>query len=296
MIFVTMNTRLTAPLLSAQALLGQLTQEPWVILNCSFDLVDTQAGWRSHLEAHIPGASYAHLEKDLSGPKTNASGQFLGRHPLRTRAQYAALMGQWGIEPTTPVLVYDAQAGMFAARLWWTLRWMGHTQVWLLDGGLQAWQSAGGIVSRTPQQALASTEPYPTLPPQLPSVQAQELLDQLSQSLVIDARAPERFRGDTEPLDAVAGHIPGAKNRFFKDNLQTNGCFKPPAQLRAEFTQLLGGHTASQVVHQCGSGTTACHNLLAMEIAGLHGTTLYPGSWSEWSAKGSAFGKVQDFS
>jgi thiosulfate/3-mercaptopyruvate sulfurtransferase len=179
-----------------------------------------------------------------------------------------------------PVVVYDRQAAMYAVRAWWVLRWMGHADVAVLDGGLPAWQAEGG----TPGRDLPAAHPtgaYPTLPPAFPTVDADQLQASLGQVLVIDARAPERYRGEVEPLDAVAGHIPGAVNRFFKDNLQPDGRFKPAEQLRAEFTPLLDGRP---VVQQCGSGVTACHNLLAMEVAGLGTGTLYPGSWSEWSS------------
>jgi thiosulfate/3-mercaptopyruvate sulfurtransferase len=189
-------------------------------------------------------------------------------------------MGQVGIAPGAPVVVYDRQAGMFAARAWWVLRWMGHANVALLDGGLPAWQEAGGALT-VEVPAVAPLPAYPLQPPGLPMFSAEQLLSSLPEVLVIDARAPERYRGEVEPLDAVAGHIPGALNRFFKDNLQANGRFKPAEQLRTEFTPLLDGRP---VVHQCGSGVTACHNLLAMEVAGLNPGAIYPGSWSEWSS------------
>jgi len=265
------------PLITAtelRALLGAKNKP--VVLDCSFDLADTDAGERSYREGHLPGALYVSLDRDLSGPKTGLN----GRHPLRERAQYAQWMGQVGIAPGTPVVTCDRQGGMYAARAWWVLRWMGHADVALLDGGLAAWQQAGGELSQdvpTPTPAA----PYPLRAPATPTLDAQQLLSGLGEVLVIDARAPERYRGDVEPLDAVAGHIPGARNRFFKDNLQPDGRFKPADQLRAEFGPLLDGRP---VVHQCGSGVTACHNLLAMEVAGLGSTALYPGSWSEWSS------------
>ena len=265
------------PLITAAGLRRMLdSKSPLVVLDCSFDLVDTEAGERSYREGHLPQAVYVSLERDLSGPKTGRN----GRHPLRERADYAQWMGHIGIAPGIPVVAYDRQGGMYAARAWWVLRWMGHTDVALLDGGLAAWQQAGGTL--TPDVPTpAPVTPYPSQPPSLPTVDAQQLQARLNEVLVIDARAPERYRGDVEPLDAVAGHIPGAVNRFFKDNLLPDGRFKPAEQLRAEFSPLLDSRP---VVQQCGSGATACHNLLAMEVAGLGTTALYPGSWSEWSS------------
>lgn len=249
-----------------------------VLLDCSFDLADAQAGERAHAKGHLPGAHHAHLERDLSGTKTGHN----GRHPLPERQALARRAGAWGIAPGVQVVCYDAQGGPYAARAWWLLRWLGHDRVALLDGGLAAWRSAGQALSATPVQGSAAP-PYPAAPAAMPTIDADGLLAQLGRSTIVDARAAERFRGEVEPLDAVAGHIPGALNRFFKDNLQADGCFKPAAQLRAEL-QALGLDASQAPVHQCGSGVTACHNLLAMEHAGLHGSVLYPGSWSEWCA------------
>jgi thiosulfate/3-mercaptopyruvate sulfurtransferase len=256
-----------------------------VILDCSFDLMDTQAGERAFAQQHLPGALYAHLERDLSAPKSAKGPVEGGRHPLPQREAWAAQVGAWGIQPETPVVVYDAQAGMYAARAWWLLRWIGHRAVAVLDGGLPAWLAAGGSVSSGPSAAAPSSSAapsYPLGPSTLATIRAEALLASLGQVTVVDARAPERFRGDVEPLDSRAGHIPGARNRFFKENLGPDGCFLPAAALRARFESLAS--VPALVVHQCGSGVTACHNLLAMEHAGLAGSTLYPGSWSEWSA------------
>ncbi len=275
------------PLITAATLKQRLDAgEPLVVLDCSFDLADPTAGERSHREGHIPGAFYAHLERDLSGPKRGADGVFRGRHPLRSRVDYANWMGALGIVPSTPVVVYDRQGAMYAARAWWVLRWLGHADVQVLDGGWAAWLAAGGgcandIATPTP------AGPYPHDPqpaPAWPTLPADALQAALPDVYVIDARAPERYRGEVEPLDAVAGHIPGASNRFFKDNLQPDGRFKPPATLKAEFDTLLDAKPGAPVVHQCGSGVTACHNLLAMAAAGLAPGALYAGSWSEWSA------------
>jgi len=256
--------------------LRALAQRP-VLLDCSFDLADSIAGERSFAAAHIPGAVYAHLDRDLAGARTGHN----GRHPLPELHAFAHRAGAWGIAPGVQVVTYDAQGGPYAARAWWLLRWLGHSEVAVLDGGLAAWQAAGGELASTSAPAAAAA-PYPAAAEAMPTVSAASLLTEAGRWHVIDARAGERFRGEVEPLDRVAGHIPGAINRVFKNNLQADGRFKPAAQLRAEFDAL--GLPSESVVHQCGSGVTACHNLLAMTHAGLDGSRLYPGSWSEWSS------------
>jgi len=266
-----MNT----PLISA-AELRAASPAP-LLLDCSFDLADPALGEQAYAAGHLPGATYVHLDRDLSGPKTSRN----GRHPLRTREAYAAWMASLGIAPDRDVVAYDGQAGMFAVRAWWVLRWMGHARVATLDGGLDAWVRAGGPLT-TDVPVLSPIAPLPVPAPAMPTIDAVTLLSRLPEVRVLDARAPERYRGDVEPLDRVAGHVPGARNRFFKDNLQPDGTFKPAEQLRAEYTALTAG--ATEVVLQCGSGVTACHDVLAMEVAGLGTATLYPGSWSEWSA------------
>ena len=283
-----------------------------VIVDTSFDLADVTAGERNWRDAHLPGARYLNLDTDLSGARSRADGSFRGRHPLPERAAFALTLARCGITPATQVVAVDRQGGMVAARLWWMLRWMGHAQVALLDGGVAAWTASGGALVSEPvgevdvkTRAAPAAPAYPQRPPLTTTVSADELaaalIEKQSPVQLIDARAPERFRGDVEPLDAAAGHIPGAKNRFFKDNLASDGRFKPAAVLRAEFDALLGAPATPEaavpagvraaassvvrsVVHQCGSGVSACHNLLAMEHAGLPGAALYPGSWSEWSA------------
>lgn len=267
------------PLFSVAELHQLLAQgAPLVLLDCSFDLADAGAGERAHALAHLPGAHYAHLERDLSGTKTGRN----GRHPLPERQALARRAGQWGIAPGVQVVCYDGQGMPFAARAWWLLRWLGHDAVAVLDGGLPAWRAAGSALSAEPV-AAAALLPYPDRDAGFATVDADTLLAQLGQRTIVDARAGERFRGEVEPLDAVAGHIPGARLRFFKDNLQDDGRFKPAETLRAEF-EAMGLDGGQAPVHQCGSGVTACHNLLAMEHAGLHGSVLYPGSWSEWCA------------
>jgi thiosulfate/3-mercaptopyruvate sulfurtransferase len=250
----------------------QAAGTPPVLLDCSFDLADTGAGARAYAAGHLPGAHYAHLDADLSGAKT-------GRHPLPPREAFAAAAGRWGITPGVQVVCYDGQGAPYASRAWWLLRWLGHDAVAVLDGGIAAWQAAGGTLSTT-APAAAPRAPYPATSPAMPTVDADSLQARLDAVQILDARNAERFRGEVEPLDAVAGRIPGATLRFFKDNLGPDGRFKPAAQLRAEFEAL--GVAARPVVQQCGSGVTACHNLLAMAHAGLGLSTLYPGSWSEW--------------
>ena len=254
-----------------------------VLVDTGFDLADPTAGETAFAAGHLPGALYLHLDRDLCGAKYSADGAFRGRHPLPERAAFAATLGRVGITPASRVVAYDAQGGMYAARLWWMLRWMGHADAAVLDGGRMAWLAAGGRVEAgTPVPGAAP--PYPDRAPQMASVDASTLARELGRVALIDARAAERFRGDVEPLDRAAGHIPGALNRFFKTNLDDAGRFRPRTALRADFDALLGQRPATAVVHQCGSGVTACHNLLAMEHAGLPGSALYAGSWSEWSA------------
>ena len=270
-------------LISAAELIAlQQRGETIVLVECSFDLFDVDAGERAWRASHPSGAHYLHLERDLSGAKTGTN----GRHPLPERAAFARTLGSCGVTPATPVVALDRQGGVYAARLWWMLRWIGHADAAVLDGGFDAWQAAGGATSaHAPVDAAATAPaPYPESAPLVATTSAAALESELGRVRLIDARAGERFRGEVEPLDAQAGHIPGALNRFFKDNLAQDGRFKPADQLRAEFLPLLAGEPAERVVHQCGSGVTACHNLLAMEHAGLAGSKLYPGSWSEWSA------------
>jgi thiosulfate/3-mercaptopyruvate sulfurtransferase len=251
---------------------------PTVVIDCRFDLARPDAGEAAYAAGHLPGARYAHLDRDLSGARTGAN----GRHPLPARAALAALAGRWGLAPTVQAVAYDDQAGAYASRLWWLLRWLGHDAVAVLDGGWAAWGAAGGEVARD-RPALAAAGPYPaSASPAMPTVDTAAVQAGLGRLTVLDARTGERFRGEVEPLDPVAGHIPGARLRCFKDNLDPDGRFKSARLLRAEFDAL--GVAPAEVVHQCGSGVTACHNLLAMAYAGLEGSALYPGSWSEWCA------------
>ncbi|MEO5732691.1 MAG: sulfurtransferase [Rubrivivax sp.] len=257
----------------------QAGASPLVVLDCGFDLADPAAGRRGFEAGHIAGARYADLEQHLSGAKTGRT----GRHPLPDRATLARQAGEWGIAPGVQVVTYDAHGLPYAARAWWLLRWLGHDAVAVLDGGAGAWRAASGAWA-TDTTAPAPQPPYPaTAEGAMPTIDAEHLLAGLGTLRVLDARAAERFRGDIEPLDPVAGHIPGAQLRFFKNNLQADGRFKRAAELRSDFEGLISGvDPATGVVQQCGSGVTACHNLLAMAHAGLGISTLYPGSWSEW--------------
>jgi thiosulfate/3-mercaptopyruvate sulfurtransferase len=273
-------SRIFTTLISADELLALMRDGPRpVVVDCSFDLADTDDGEFAWSAVHLAGSFYLHLDRDLSGAKTGRN----GRHPLPERSAFAATLGRLGITPATQVVALDRQGGPYASRLWWMLRWMGHEAAAVLDGGLDAWRAAGGAVDAEVPVALPAP-PYPDRQPLAGTTGTEALQAQLGRVRLIDARAGERFRGEVEPLDRVAGHIPGAVNRFFKDNLTTGGRFKPAETLRAEYQALLGSDTAAQTVHQCGSGVTACHNLLAMEHAGLAGSRLYAGSWSEWCA------------
>jgi len=276
-----MDTDFTS-LIDVQALRALMgSAAPPRVVDVRFDLADTSLGRSQHAAGHIPGAHYLHLDEDLSGAR-QVGEEFRGRHPLPDRDAFAARMRALGLRRDQQVVAYDGADGMYAARLWWMLRWLGHERVAVLNGGWAAWQAAGGPVGTdTPATAPGDFTAGEAL--EAPWTKA-DVLAQLGRVRLVDARAGERFRGEVEPLDRQAGHIPGASNRFFKTNLDGNGRFRAPAALRAEFELLLGAHAPGQTVHQCGSGVTACHNLLAMHHAGLRGSRLYVGSWSEWSA------------
>ncbi len=259
-----------------------------LLIDVSFDLSDPGAGLRSHLAGHLPGAAYVHLDSDLSAAKTGLN----GRHPLPSPEAFCARMAALGARDDHHIVAYDSNGSMYAARLWWMLRWAGHARVQVLDGGLAAWRAAGGAVEvgDAPAPVLADAQPYSRRPSLVTSVDHTALRANLAtqQHFVVDARAPDRYRGENETLDPIGGRIPGAGNRFFRDNLAADGHFKPAAQLRAEWLTVMGDRAATDLVHQCGSGVTACHNLLAMEAAGLTGAALYAGSWSEWCAQSGA--------
>ncbi len=265
----------------------------WVVFDCRHNLADPNAGRQAYETGHIPGAHFMHLDFDLAGPLLGNN----GRHPLPDPEALAQRLGTLGVLQGTQVVAYDDAGGAFAARLWWLLRWIGHDAVAVLDGGLQRWTAEGHelTIGADPhaQGIVSEGMPVGEEPVGLPIVLQHETwvpVETIEENLVrpnyliIDARAPDRFRGENETLDRVGGHIPGAVNRFFRNNLDGDGNFKPAGVLRAEFEALLGGRAPSKVISQCGSGVTACHNLLALEIAGLSGAKLYPGSWSEWSS------------
>jgi thiosulfate/3-mercaptopyruvate sulfurtransferase len=265
------------PLISVAELQAlQASGQALVLLDCGFDLADTTAGERMFAAGHLPGALYAHLDRELSGPRTGRN----GRHPLPDRETFAATVGRWGVAPGVAVVAYDDQGSPYAARAWWLLRWLGHADVSVLDGGRAAWRAAGGALA-TEVRVATPVASYPAGAAAMPTVDAESLQAQLGRVCLLDARSAERFRGEVEPIDPVAGRIPGASLRFFKDNLGPDGRFKPAAQLRAEFSALCSD-SDGPVVLQCGSGVVACHNLLARAHAGLDPGTLYPGSWSEW--------------
>jgi thiosulfate/3-mercaptopyruvate sulfurtransferase len=270
-------------LISAEDLRALLASDPAVhLFDCSFDLMSPAAGREQYENGHIPGAIHADLDADLSD-KTGPDRACGGRHPLPSRERLATWLGRNGVTPDTQVVVYDRQGANYCGRLWWMLKWCGHEAVAVLDGGLQAWQSLGGALESgpgTPAAPVAFVLHSPLARTADTAAIARRLGDPALN--LIDARAAARFRGETEPLDPVAGHIPGALNRPFGDNLGPDGRFKPPQQLRDEFRALLAGRDPATVVHHCGSGVSAIPNLLAMELAGLGRATLYPGSWSEW--------------
>ncbi|MGV2290888.1 sulfurtransferase [Trinickia sp. YCB016] len=269
-------------LISAANLAERIANAPGSVLvfDCSFNLADPGAGEQAYAAGHIPGAHYLHLDRDLSGAKTGTN----GRHPLPDRAALVAALAAQGLNQNQQIVAYDAQSGVYAARLWWLLRWLGHDSAAVLDGGLLAWQAAGfALDTQVPAKSAGN---FKAVAPLVATVDAQAVLRNLSapDRIVIDARSPDRYRGENETIDPVGGHIPGARNRFYMDNLTADGRFKSAHSLREDFSAVLSGKLPEQVMLQCGSGVTACHNALAMEIAGLHGAALYSGSWSEWCA------------
>jgi thiosulfate/3-mercaptopyruvate sulfurtransferase len=259
----------------------QLAGTPCRVVDCSFDLANPRAGQAQFDQQHMAGAVYAHLDQDLSthGPDA-ASG---GRHPLPPRAQVAAWLGRHGVTPDTQLVVYDRQGNNYCGRLWWMARWAGHASVAVLDGGLNAWLEAGFATESGAQKSYPESD-YQLSDSKSILVNSGHIVSRLGHpsQTVLDARGAPRYRGDVEPLDPVAGHIPGALNRPFSFNMQADGRFKPAEVLRDEFSALLAGRDPATVVHHCGSGVSAIPNVLAMEIAGLGSTALYAGSWSDW--------------
>ncbi|MBU3737944.1 MAG: sulfurtransferase [Rhodoferax sp.] len=272
-------------LISPSELLAlQAASQPCVVYDCSFDLMNPHAGDAQFTEGHIPGAVRADLDRHLSHPGGQPGAASGGRHPLPDRKAFAAWIGGTGLLPGMQAVVYDRQGVNYCGRLWWMLKWLGHEDVAVLDGGWQGWLAAGGASAPGAPTAADSGKNYPETLARAELVATQTVAERLGRPVqtLIDARAPARFRGEVEPLDPVAGHIPGALNRPFSANLGSDGRFKPAAQLREEFETLLAGRQPATVVHHCGSGVSAIPNLLAMEIAGLGRAGLYAGSWSEW--------------
>jgi thiosulfate/3-mercaptopyruvate sulfurtransferase len=269
-----------------QALLAN--DAPCMVFDCSFELANPEAGAAMFAEVHIAGAIYAHLDQALSakGNRNITGAASGGRHPLPSREAFAAWLSSVGFDNTMQAVVYDRQGVNYSGRLWWMLQWAGHANVAVLDGGLQAWQAAGGALEHG-----AATQRSPSNFALAPAQRALAAMEDVAKQLgresqtLIDARSAPRFRGEVEPLDPVAGHIPGALNRVFTSNFAPDGRFKQAEQLRAEFGALLGSRDPSTVVHHCGSGVSAIPNLLAMEIAGLGPTALFAGSWSEWCSE-----------
>ncbi len=268
------------PLITAALLAQHLDDPSWVVFDTRHDLADPEKGRRAYAEGHIPGAFFLHLDEDLSGPKTGRN----GRHPLPDPQEFAKRMNACGVTPDARVVAYDDSGGSFAVRLWWMLRWLGHDRVSVLDGGLGAWRAAGLPLSRElPSARTGHFVPRPLLGATVDSPFVESFSRDRSSPL-FDARAAARYAGQQETIDPVAGHVPGALNRSWQDNLDADGRFKPADALRREWLAALDGAASERSVHMCGSGVTACHNLFALELAGLPLGRLYPGSWSEWCA------------
>jgi thiosulfate/3-mercaptopyruvate sulfurtransferase len=279
-------------LITPRQLAARIEERDLAVIDCRFDLARPQWGREAYASARIPHARYAHLDHDLSGKVTPST----GRHPLPALDEIAARLGQWGIDPQVHVVAYDQGSGAYAARLWWLLRWLGHTRVAVLDGGLAAWQqeklpleTAPPADSRAQAQRgrpLRRFEPRPDPEMLVSTGELEEIISSghlASADLVlVDARSADRFAGRNETIDPVAGHIPGARNHPFTDNVDTTGRFLDRGTLRERFAKTLEGVPPDAAICMCGSGVTACHNLLAMEVAGLKGARLYAGSWSEW--------------
>ena len=267
-------------LVSTNTLASHLNDSSWIIADCRYNLTDEAWGHAQYIAGHIPGAVFVDLAHDLAGPRTGAN----GRHPLPSPETIAATFGRIGIGIDTQVIAYDQDAGPYASRLWWMLRYVGHDAVAVLDGGFAKWTREG-----RPARTSEETRPAAAFTPRLRrdmrvTVDEAARLVGNPSVMFVDARSPERYQGHPDPLDNVSGHIPGASNRSYRHNVAEDGTMRPPDALRTEFERLLGDRSADQIVMYCGSGITACHNLLAMEYSGLHGMKLFAGSWSEWEA------------
>ncbi|MFN5542981.1 MAG: sulfurtransferase [Betaproteobacteria bacterium] len=267
-------------LVSCEQLAAHANDPTWIVFDCRHDLMDVAKGEQWYREGHIPGAFLANLDTDLSGEKTGTN----GRHPLPSPAMFSAFLARHGVTARSTVVAYDDVGGQFAARLWWLCRWVGLMNASLLDGGIQRWVAEARPIST----AIPVTKPafFAGRADSFMISTVDEVLSRIGRAdlVLIDARAPERYRGEVEPIDPVAGHIPSALNRFYKENLKADLTFKSPDEIRKGLVDLMAGRSATEVVHQCGSGVTACANVFAMEYAGLKGSRLYAGSWSEWVA------------
>ena len=264
-------------LVSTAELAAHLNDPAWIVFDCRHDLAKPDSGQEEYAKSHIPGARFLHLDRDLAAPPNGTN----GRHPLPDAEAFARRLAAEGVDAGKQVVAYDAKLGVYASRLWWMLRWLGHDKVAVLDGGYVKWlKEARPVTDAVPRAQPARFDGRP----RAASVDADDVLCSLGRPgrVLIDARSADRFRGENETLDPVGGRIPGSVNRFYRDNLDAAGCFKPAQELRQAFSPLLGALPPAAIVHSCGSGVSACHNLLAMEIAGLSGSRLYPGSWSEW--------------
>jgi thiosulfate/3-mercaptopyruvate sulfurtransferase len=268
-------------LISTRQLAAELDRDPRLcVVDCRYDLANPEWGLTEYRRGHIPGASYVSLSHDLAGPPSDHN----GRHPLPAVEAMTATFSRIGIDRGTPVVAYDQENGMYASRLWWMLRYLGHDEVAVLDGGWAKW-TAEHLATRQGDETRSAANFVPRVrEAMVADVGEVERLVADRSALLVDARAPERFEGRVETLDRTAGHIPGARNHFFKSNLTDAGTMLPPERLREAFAATLAGHKPEAVVMYCGSGVTACQNLLAMAHAGIRGTRLYPGSWSEWSS------------
>jgi len=267
-------------LIDTENLAAHLADARWIVVDCRFQLSDAAWGAREYRTSHIPGAVYADLNKDLSGPLTGTN----GRHPLPEPRTLLQTLIRLGVQDGMQVVAYDADNGMFASRLWWLLKWIGHDEVAVLDGGFRKWTAERRPVASDKDARPAGTLTAALRPDMTADVNEVARIVARHDHLLLDARAPERYRGDIEPIDRVPGHIPGAVNHPFQDNVDERGVFRSPGELRERLSRAIGTTPPDRVVCYCGSGVTACQNLLAMEIAGLHGARLYGGSWSEWSS------------
>jgi len=265
-------------IVSAEQLAAHLNDPDWIIFDCRFTLTNTEAGRASYQQGHIPGAHYVHLDDDMSSAVTPTS----GRHPLPDIPLFSEKLSAWGVDSGKQIVVYDDSFGSMAVKMWWLLRWLGHDNIALLNGNWQMWvRHKLAVTTELPKKIPALFTPY-VRSELVVDTEEVDFARRERCSVLIDARPEQRFAGEREPLDKVAGHIPGSINWVYEENLDFDGTYLPAEELRESYLKLMHSLKPQQVIHTCGSGVTACHNMLAMEIAGLHGSKLYAGSWSEW--------------